>query len=66
MEIGFFSVLRAQITFSGIAEFVWRSDASFLNGTKIRGVLRAYFTFSGIAEFVNLSRYGIQTCGAKG
>ena len=52
MEIGFFSVLRAQITKYQIWDFVWRSDASFLKGTKIRGVLRAYFTFSGIAEFV--------------
>ncbi len=50
--MGFEGCLREQITFSMYMEFVWRSDAAFLNGTKIRGVLRAYFTFSTYMEFV--------------
>jgi len=37
-------------------EFVSRHYATFLNGTKIRGVLRAQFTFSTYMEFVKWAR----------
>jgi len=46
-------VLRAQITFSNIMEFVSRHYAVFSACAKISGVLKAQFTFSRIAEFVN-------------
>jgi len=52
MKSCFEGSLRAQITFSMYMEFVWRSDAAFLNGTKIRGVLREQITFSMYMEFV--------------
>ena len=54
--MGFEGVLSGQITISMYMEFVWRSDAAFLNGTKIRGVLRAYFTFSTYMEFVKWAK----------
>ncbi len=50
------AVLSGQITFSMYMEFVWRRDAAFLKGTKIRGVLRAYFTFSTYMEFVKWAK----------
>ena len=56
VEIGFEGGLRAQFTFSGIAEFVSRHYAAFLKGSKIGADLEVQFTFSGIAEFVKWAK----------
>ena len=55
---GLKGVLRGQITFSGITEFVSRRGADFSASAKIGGDLEVQFTFSKILDFVRVTAHG--------